>query len=138
MLGTQAQMEEHVLSVLSTSSNPDWGLLLARRVLLTLPLELVVSLTQRVSATLVSREQMEPHVHSAWLAHTKRDWVLLLALHAKLVLTVQWGQLMLMCVPKTRSLWKKARFYWIVHVKQGTMVPTVVHVLPVWLEHTKV
>jgi len=81
---------------------------------------------------------MEPHVHSAWLAHTKRDWVLLLALHAKLVLTVQRGQRMLMCAPKTPPLWKKARFYWIVHVNQGTLARTAVRVLPVWLERTKV
>jgi len=42
-LGTQGQMEQLVLSVLSTNTNPDWALLLVLHVWLILPQQLVVS-----------------------------------------------------------------------------------------------
>ena len=80
MLGTQGQMEQRVLSVLRTISNPDWDLLLALRVWLTLPLELVVSLTQPASVMLGTQGQMEQYVHNVLLTITKQDWALLLAL----------------------------------------------------------
>ena len=64
-LGTQEQVVERVLSVLSTSTKLDWALVLALRVWLTRSPELVVSQTQPVSATRDSPVLMVARASSA-------------------------------------------------------------------------
>jgi len=71
MLVTPEPMEERVLSVLSTITKQDWGLLLALRVKLTRSPSLVVSQTQTVSVTLGIRGQTGARARCVRRAHTK-------------------------------------------------------------------